>query len=229
MDDLAQLINASASHQELLENGPPAQPLQFPPPRIGNAQRTTAIVHNPVTAEEAQVPNVVYEVGGMAPNRGYWIGRKLKKAIYGCVRSCTVIKLRPGSTWTGSNFRLGGETVWEVTQETAVVKIVEWDRVRTLHGRHMEDPVKEVAAMQYLCKDCTAPNLPEILDVMSDEKYLYLFMPFYSGGELFDYVERDGRFSEPVARFWFRQILNVSFVKCFVWPCLFTFSQSNPH
>ena len=83
MDDLAQLINASASHQELLENGPPAQPLQFPPPKIGNAQRTTAIVHNPVTAEEAQVPNVVYEVGGMAPNRGYWIGRKLKKAIYG--------------------------------------------------------------------------------------------------------------------------------------------------
>ena len=36
-------------------------------------------MHNPVTAEEAQVPNVVYEVGGMAPNRGYWIGRKLKK------------------------------------------------------------------------------------------------------------------------------------------------------
>ena len=99
--------------------------------------------------------------------------------------------------------------MWEVTQETAVVKIVEWDRVRTLHGRHMEDPVKEVAAMQYLCKDCSALNLPEILDVMSDEKNLYLFMPFYSSGELFDYVERDGRFSEPVARFWFRQILNV--------------------
>ena len=75
MDDLAQLINASASHQELLENGPPAQPLQFPPPRIGNAQRTTATVHNPVTAEEAQIPNVVYEVGGMAPKRGHWIGR----------------------------------------------------------------------------------------------------------------------------------------------------------
>ena len=73
MDDIAQLINASASHQELLENGPPAQPLQFPPPRIGNAKRTTAIVHNPLTAEEAQIPNVVYEVGGMAPNCGYWM------------------------------------------------------------------------------------------------------------------------------------------------------------
>ena len=212
MDDLAQLINASASHQELLENGPPAQPLQFPPPRIGKAQRTTAIVHNPATAEEAQVPNVVYEVGRVAPNHGYWIGRKLKEAIYGCVRSCTVIKLRPSLTWTASNFRNGGGPVWEVTQDTAAVKIVEWDRVRNLNGRHMEDPVKEVAAMQYLCKDCTAPNLPEILDVMSDEKYLYLFMPFYSGGELFDYVERDGRFSEPVARFLFRQILNVSSV-----------------
>ena len=116
--------------------------------------------------------------------------------------------------------------MWEVTQDTAAVKIVEWDRVRNLNGRHMEDPVKEVSAMQYLCKDCSAPNLPEILDVMSDEKYLYLFMPFYSGGELFDYVERDGRFSEPVARFWFRQILNVSSVKCSVW---LVSPPSNPH
>uniref|UniRef100_A0A7S1YQ24 Protein kinase domain-containing protein n=2 Tax=Ditylum brightwellii TaxID=49249 RepID=A0A7S1YQ24_9STRA len=45
-------------------------------------------------------------------------------------------------------------------------------------------------------------------DVLSDDKYLYSFMPFCSCGELFGFVDRDGRFSEPVARFWFRQLIN---------------------
>jgi len=93
----------------------------------------------------------------------------------------------------------------------AAVKIMDWNLVRDLRGRHMEDPVKEVSAMQYLCTDGGSPNVLGTLDVMSDEQYLYSFMPFCSCGELFGYVERDGRFSEPVARFWFRQLLNVSF------------------
>ena len=91
------------------------------------------------------------------------------------------------------------------------VKIMDWNLVRDLRGRHMEDPVKEVSAMQYICTDGGSPNVLGTLDVMSDEQYLYSFMPFCSCGELFGYVERDGRFSEPVARFWFRQLLNVSF------------------
>jgi len=90
----------------------------------------------------------------------------------------------------------------------AAVKIMDWNLVRDLRGRHMEDPVKEVSAMQYLCTDGGSPNVLGTLDVMSDEQYLYSFMPFCSCGELFGYVERDGRFSEPVARFWFRQLLN---------------------
>ena len=93
----------------------------------------------------------------------------------------------------------------------AAVKIMDWNLVRDLRGRHMEDPVKEVSAMQYICTDGGSPNVRGTLDVMSDEQYLYSFMPFCSCGELFGYVERDGRFSEPVARFWFRQLLNVSF------------------
>ena len=99
----------------------------------------------------------------------------------------------------------------------AAVKIMDWNRIRDLCGRHTEDPVKEVSAMQYLCTDGGSPNVLGTLDVMSDEQNLYSFMPFCSCGELFDYVERDGRFSEPVARFWFRQLLNVSlFLRCII-------------
>ena len=108
----------------------------------------------------------------------------------------------------------------------AAVKIMDWNRVRDLRGRHMEDPVKEVSAMQYLCTDGGSPNVLGTLDVMSDEQYLYSFMPFCSCGELFGYVERDGRFSEPVARFWFRQLLNVSF--CFYPPLVISLFYLQP-
>merc|ERR1719215_1191907 len=62
--------------------------------------------------------------------------------------------------------------------------------------------------MQFMTNDGSHSNVMETLDVLQDEQYLYSFMPFCSCGELFGFVQRDGRFSEPVARFWFRQILN---------------------
>ena len=113
--------------------------------------------------------------------------------------------------------------VWEVTPEKAVVKITKWSKVRDLSPQHMEDPIKEVAAMQYLCTRTQggSPNIVGTLDVLSDEKYLYSFMPFCSGGDLFGYVKRNGRISEPLARSWFRQLLNVSWFHSFSWLCLF--------
>lgn len=210
MEELAQLTNASAPFEEISANGPPAAPLSFPPPRVGRAARVTANVYNPATSEEASVPNVIYEVceDGAPPQRAYWIGRKLKKAIYGCVRSCTVLKLRDPGRWTAMDGDGGSGGSWEITSEMAAVKIMDWNAVRELRGRHMEDPVKEVAAMQFICLGGAHPNVLGSTDVLQDEQYLYSFMPFCSCGELFGYVERDGRFSEPVARFWFRQILN---------------------
>lgn len=205
MEELALLTNASASFEEVAENGPPSRALAFPNPLVGKAARVTATVYNPATSEEAQVPNVVYEVrpDGTPPSHAYWIGRKLKKAIYGCVRSCTVLRLREGG-WQGPG--RGGS--WEVTPDMAAVKIMDWNKVQELRGRHMEDPVKEVSAMQFIARDGSHPNVLGTLDVLSDQQYLYSFMPFCSCGELFGFVERDGRFSEPVARFWFRQLLN---------------------
>ena len=70
--------------------------------------------------------------------------------------------------------------------------------------------MKEVAAMQFLCRDGAQPNVLGCWDLFKDSKYIYLVMPFCSSGELFGYVERNGRFEEPVAKFWFRQLLNVS-------------------
>lgn len=203
MDDLAQLTNASATYDEIAENGPPTRPLDFPDPIIGRAARVTANIFNPETGEEGPFPNIIYHIGenGELPQQAFWIGRKLKKAIYGCVRSCTILRLRDPVNQT-----------WEITPQMAAVKLMDRNIVNQLRGRHMEDPIKELSCTQFMSlgedgEPQRHPNVMSALAVLQDNQYIYFFMPFCDCGELFGYVERDGRFAEPVARHWFRQIL----------------------
>ena len=145
--DLAHLQNTAATFDEISSCGKPSIPLDFPDPVFSSVTRVNASVLNPTTNEESVVPNVFYAIrpDGMPPPRAYWIGRKLKKAIYGCVRSCTVLKVREGG-WAGSH----GNSQWEITSEMAAVKIIDLEAVQELRGSHIEDPIKEVAAMQFL-------------------------------------------------------------------------------
>jgi len=198
MDDLSFLENASASFTDLEAGGPPASPLPFEPARRGRAERVDAPVYNPVTHDTLEVSNIIYErhPNGRPPDRAYWVGRKLKKCIFGVVKECTVLM-----------FRNDANVPWEVTAEKAAVKIMSWQKIREL--RHIEDPQQEVAAMQYLSRDGVHPHVMGVYDVLEDEDYLLMFMPFCSSGDLFSFVQQAGRFPEPMARYWFRQILEV--------------------
>lgn len=201
MDDLALLNNAAASFEEVARNGEASNAADFPRPIVGDADRVTAKVYSPITGEEADVRNIVYEkkADGAMPTRGYWLGRILKEAIYGVVRSATILRVR---------HQAGKAISWETTNEKAAVKIMSWDKIREMRGQHMEDPVKEVSAMQFVSRDGCHRNVLGTLDVLKDNEYLYSFMPFCSEGELFAFVKKDGHFSEPVARYWFKQILD---------------------
>ena len=39
------------------------------------------------------------------------------------------------------------------------------------------------------------------------EHVIYIILELATGGELFDYVATTGRFSEPIARFYFKQLI----------------------
>mmetsp|Transcript_15728 Transcript_15728/g.22797 ORF Transcript_15728/g.22797 Transcript_15728/m.22797 type:complete len:384 (-) Transcript_15728:354-1505(-) len=197
MDELAFLENASAAFEDIAENGPPAAPLAFDQANVGVAERVDAAVYNPVTHDVLEVSNIIYErhPDGRPPDRAYWVGRKLKKCIFGVVKACTILK-----------FRNVPEVPWEVTEHKAAVKIMSWQKIREL--RHIEDPQKEVAAMQFVSRDGVHPHVMGTLDVLQDEEYLLMFMPFCSSGDLFGFVQQAGRFPEPMARYWFKQILD---------------------
>lgn len=214
MEDLGFLENTSAHFVDLELNGPPSNPLPFDRARTGRAERVDAKVLNPATGENLEVSNIIYErhPDRRPPDRAYWVGRKLKKCIFGVVKECTLLR-----------FRNDAEVPWEVTSGRAAVKIMSWQKIRDL--QHIEDPIKEVAAMQYVSRDGVHPHVMGVLDVLQDEEYLLMFMPFCSSGDLFGFVQQAGRFPEPMARYWFKQILDVSVRK----PLAVRPGQTSPH
>jgi len=151
----------------------------------------------------------------------YWPQRRLQDAIYGSVWACLVLKRHFGVAADDAARAAGVEPgsaaapiVWEITGRHAAIKMVEWARVHHMRGRLLEDPVKEVAAMQMLGGH---ENVLASTEVLQDGDFLYSVMPYCRDGDLFGivvkYAEESGGeigMPEPVARYWFRQILWVS-------------------
>ena len=160
-----------------------------------------------------------------SPYVAYWPQRRLQDAIYGCVIACTVLIRHVGEAADAAARAAGYEPghplapiVWEITEEYVAIKQVEWRRVHAMRGRLLEDPIKEIAAMQLIGN--SHPNVLGSVEVLQDNEHLYSIMPFCRGGDLFgvvldvaekrqanEAIEGAGGMSEPVARYWFRQLL----------------------
>lgn len=162
------------------------------------------------------------EVG--SDDKAYWIQRTIRDAIYGRVALAVVLRRRQAVTEAS-----GAE--WEVTQQHCAVKEMSWQHIRRERDRLAEDPIKEVSAMQFIklwhqrasnakiseedgvaesFRAITETNIMMPLDLLSDDRHLYSIMPYCDGGELFERLDMNERFPEPEARYWMRQILNVS-------------------
>ena len=191
----------------------------------------------------------IIEVDSNNSQRAYWLQSKLHNAIYGQVRRGTVLQrleepivvvLKNSTTATIpaiSNHSHEGEVIeWMATSTSVAIKQMSWDAILSQRGKLAEDPITEVAAMQYLqgfVKSQQEQQRQELrlptesnksikqqqqqqqhimmpLELLSDDEYLYSITPFCTGGRLLDVLENKSRFSEPEARYWMRQILKVS-------------------
>lgn len=191
----------------------PATP---PPPPPSQLQQSSTIIGSGGTSSDQR---------NRSPYIAYWPQRRLQDAIYGCVIACTVLIRHVGEAADAAARAAGYEPghplapiVWEITEEYVAIKQVEWRRVHAMRGRLLEDPIKEIAAMQLIGN--SHPNVLGSVEVLQDNEHLYSIMPFCRGGDLFGVVldvaekrqaneatEGAGGMSEPVARYWFRQLL----------------------
>lgn len=213
---------AQCTYGQIEESGPPARPLEFPPPNVHRGLRVqSALVIHPKTGSRQVLRGVLHREP--SDNRGaqvaYWPQKQLQEAIYGSVWACLLLRRHYGPAAEEAAIRIGAEPnsasapiVWEITGQHVAIKMMLWSRIHRMRGRQLEDPVKEIAAMQLLGK--RHPNVLWIIEVLQDDEYLYCVMPYCKGGDLFgvviDYTENgdsEQGMPEAVARFWFRQIL----------------------
>lgn len=94
---------------------------------------------------------------------------------------------------------------------TISLQVVNWSKVQQFRGRHLEDPIKELAAMQLLGDYHS--HVISLSDSLQDETHLFCIYPYIPGGDLYgrllDEMRRSPthRIDESQARAWFRQIL----------------------
>uniref|UniRef100_A0A7S2P5Y1 Protein kinase domain-containing protein n=1 Tax=Leptocylindrus danicus TaxID=163516 RepID=A0A7S2P5Y1_9STRA len=190
--------------REIEVTGDPVRPLDFPPPIVhtGASDNDSRIINHrtgqPIPVQDAVLYRIPPNAGGQ-PEEGFWFRKQLKDAIYGSVWAALVVR------------RLYHEAygfVWMTTDEYVAIKRLSWAVVHRLRGRHMEDPLKEVACLQLIGND--HPNVLGCRVVLQDKNYLYIVSPYCNRGDLFENVTHragDEGLYEPEARYWFRQIL----------------------
>eukprot|EP00752_Nemacystus_decipiens_P011247 g9995.t2 len=82
------------------------------------------------------------------------------------------------------------------------------ERIHGMDARNSsEDPLKEVAALQFLKAHGPHPNVIDIVEALHDNEYIYVVLPFCTEGELFSVVSTNHRLSEDTARPIFRGLL----------------------
>ena len=212
--------------------GPPAKPIDFERARFERGRRADVLVYIEQTGQHQQANNVLFrdfsrEFGDMdgglsRVKQAYWpLPNKEKiRTIMGHVEICIVLTRCVSSqsdnddSSSSSDSDCGGEEdediVFQLTDRYVAVKVNYSSKMEELRGRHAEDPLKEIAAMQLIGN--SHPNVMGVLEVLFDGNNLNVVMPYCGSGDLFQLLndaQSQGRgFSEPTARYWFKQILS---------------------
>jgi serine/threonine protein kinase len=176
------------------------------------------------------------------PDTAYLPTKKLARTVYGSMKLCIVLKridrskqvaerkaeainVREDRQDDDDDLTAESSTTdtveWESTDYLVAVKFSEWKRIHHLRGKHLEDPIKECAALQLLGN--YHPHVLGAVEVLQDDTCLYTVMPYLGGGDLYGrLLEHVGYrshgavggkgksgFDENIARTWFRQLLLV--------------------
>ena len=206
--------------------------------RIESEQNATHKLQRLGIQETNSKPNSQTSDGNDNADIAYCVKRKLSSSVYGSVykgfvlkkRKCqTLIKprahgrldvIREDDELLGSNQHQNcpllskDDSVWEPMHKNVIIKTASWDKIRRLRGKHLEDPLKEIQAMQLLEGSSLGGYHPHVIHsttALQDDKYIYNITPYCRDGDLGGVVMGDimsnVRMSENNAKHWIRQIL----------------------
>lgn len=221
------------------------EPMPFPDAKVDPCIRINTRIYNPFTLDATRQYFIVSDCvlvpqstnPALTSDVAYWLKKELKIAQFGRVWAAAVLNRRMACVPSSQSNPLNPWAEWELTLEEVVVKEMSWSRIKQCHTTHVENPLREVAAMQYIkhvherrlfpdkyvdsnatsCSSMEAflqvkylmkrTGLIMILVVLSDDNYLYSVMPICKGGGLLDYCDHRVPFTEGECRYWMHKIL----------------------
>lgn len=224
--------NASISFASVRSSGPPTPPLDFPAPVLENAIMVSADIIDHTTGQIFHAMSILMrrpaspqhhrklsksyinaaqiEYQEQEPQKAYRVKRKICSTTYGSIRLCVVLKRVKSSIVTNATSLITQEMVvacpeWETTSEMVAIKVTRWSQLQ-FYGRHLDDPIKEISALQLL--GVCHPHVISILDALQTDTHLYCVFPYMSHTYLVEKLAASPTgLSEVQARLWFRQIL----------------------
>jgi hypothetical protein len=155
------------------------------------------------------------------PSRAFWLQRKVNQLTHGTVR--LGFSLQPN---TNPEFAESGGT-WELLTPPETDgghhKMVQIEMLDTMildmklsadeASSVVRSPLHEICALQMVAdhKDTTTRDAHVVGSklVATTPEHVFVVMPYHRDGTLFQYCLTKGSLEEPVARFFFRQILKV--------------------
>lgn len=155
---------------------------------------------------------VVLEEDGNPP-RAYWLSRKIGKSSKGVTR--LGYELRPNSKPEFKDSHEAWEIAMEENGEDPILVIVQIMHSSVLdmdnEGGMVHRPVDELSALQMIAKH-KSPEEGHVVAtrlVGTCSSHVYAILPYHRDGTLMQYCLENGSLDESVARFFFRQILQV--------------------
>lgn len=197
-------MNTGGNHSP----GPVARPLHFPTPKVCRCETTTLSVlcndHGRVqTMKQVLVPEAGSENN---PSIAYAITKKLAKSTYGHVYLGAV--LQRFSVEEGQH----SSVEWESTGDYVSIKMSSFRNIHASRGKRLDDPIKEIAALQHL--GAYHKNVLGCVEALQDDDHLYCISRYCSGGDLYRRLMGEGkkksktrRPDEQQVRVWFSQLL----------------------
>lgn len=154
---------------------------------------------------------VVFEPDSESP-QAFWLQRKIGQSPHGVIRIAYKLRQNVDADLNGSS------NAWQLDVNdqglTSLVKITIMHNT-VLHiptdSQERQSPLNEMTALQMIAKLCS----PEVGHVVGTRlvgtctSHVYTVVPYYPDGTLLQYCVAKGNLAEPVARYLFRQILQV--------------------
>jgi MAP/microtubule affinity-regulating kinase len=129
------------------------------------------------------------------------VAQKIQKKSTSSMREQQIGKYRLLKTIGKGNFARVMLARHVLTNNEVAIKII--DKTQ-LNPNSLEKLFREVSIMKLL----QHPNIVKLYEVIETDKTLYLIMEYVNNGEVFEYLVKNGRMKENVARQKFRQIVS---------------------